>query len=154
MHIFLTLKSALPRVKVKEWPWKMVTLCIYQFNQIFKLLYLSLKSVIGCSLSLYIINWKLIKQLQHESILKLKLAINETNTQAGSSFEHTLKGLRHQCNIQSVKVIGLLILEKTFKGFSPYMGIVTILVMLPRHVNKLLFPWPREAQKCLRTTEF
>ena len=45
----------------------------------------------------------------------------------------------------SPKVIGPLVLEKKiFEGFLPYMGMVAILVMWPRPMNKFVFPHPTD----------
>ena len=49
----------------------------------------------------------------------------------GSSFEHTWQASHPKCYIPSPKVNRLLVVEKIFKGFLPYMGVAAILVMWP-----------------------
>ena len=46
-----------------------------------------------------------------------------------SSFEQTMIGSSPQCYILSFMTIGLLVREKIFEGFLPYMGMAAILVM-------------------------
>ena len=57
------------------------------------------------------------------------LVIKYFKINLGSSFEQTWLALHPQCYIPRPKDIGLLALEKIFKGFLPYMGVVAILVM-------------------------
>ena len=60
---------------------------------------------------------------------KFDLDVKYVKVNLGSSFEQTCKALHPQCNIPSTKGIGLLVLEKVFKGSIPYMGMVDILFM-------------------------
>ena len=45
-----------------------------------------------------------------------------------------------QCYIPSHKVIGLLVLEKIFEGFLPYMGVAAIFAMWPRPRKQTFVP--------------
>ena len=56
----------------------------------------------------------------------------------GSSFEQTMTGWSPGCYIPSFVEIGLPIPEKKFfEWFLPYMGMVTILVMLPASCHQI-----------------
>ena len=59
----------------------------------------------------------------------IDLDVKQVKVNLISSFEQTWKAQHPQCYIPSLKVISLLVLEKIFKGFLPYMGVVAILVM-------------------------
>ena len=52
-------------------------------------------------------------------------------------FEQTWLAPHPQCYIPSPKVIDLLVPEKIFKGFLPYMDMVAILVMCPRLIEQI-----------------
>ena len=61
---------------------------------------------------------------------KFDLDVEYVKVNLGSSYEKTWQAQQSQCYIPSPKVIGLLVLEqKIFKGFLPYMGVAVILVM-------------------------
>ena len=68
-----------------------------------------------------------IQKLNHSNALVSKLDLDLVNL--GSSFEQTWYAPHPQCYIPSLKATGLLVLEKIFKRFLPYMDVAAIFVM-------------------------
>ena len=63
-------------------------------------------------------------------VTKFDLAVKQVKVNPGSSFEQTKMDWSPRCYIPSFVEIGPPVLEKKiFEGFSPYMGVVAILVM-------------------------
>ena len=61
---------------------------------------------------------------------KFDLAVKKVKVTPGSSFEQTIMGRSPRCYIPSFVEIGSPVpVKKIFEGFSPYMGMVAILVM-------------------------
>ena len=71
---------------------------------------------------------------------KFDLDVKMVKVNPISSFEQTLLGPRPQCCIPSPKVISPLVLEKSYEGFFPYMGMVAILVTWPGSFEQTLVP--------------
>ena len=69
---------------------------------------------------------------------KFDLAVKQVKVTRGSSFEQIMMGWSPQCYIPSFVEIGLLVQEKIFKGFLPYVGMEAILVMGPATCHQTL----------------
>ena len=62
-------------------------------------------------------------------VSKIDIAIKKVKVILGSSSDQTMVGWSPRCYIPSFVEIGLSVLEMSFKGYLPYMGVAAILVM-------------------------
>ena len=76
---------------------------------------------------------------------KFDLAVKYVMVNTGSSFEQNMMGGSPSCLMPNFVEIGLLVPEKIFKGFLPYMDVAAILVMQSRCREQTFVPLPMDA---------